>query len=79
MADQKDKGRRFLVVGLSAVNGVTTGGEIWESDLRDVGANVEALIEGGHLREMEPEDKPTGSSAASRRKDTRSSSGEGDE
>lgn len=56
----KDKGRRFLVVGLSTVAGVSTGGELWESDLPE-GTNVEALIYGGHLRKMESEDKPTSS------------------
>lgn len=66
MSGTKDQGRRFLVVGLSAVNGVETGGELWEGELPE-GTNVDALIQGGHLREMEPENKPSGSSASSRR------------
>ncbi len=72
MSERKDRGRRFLVVGLSAVNGVRTGGEVWESDLRDAGVLVEPLIYGGHLRETEPEDRPT-----SRR--TAKDAGKGDE
>lgn len=60
------KGRRFLVIGLREVAGRRTGEEIWESDLEDAKANVEALITGGHLIEMEPEDRPTGRRSARR-------------
>lgn len=62
----KDKGRRFLVVGFREVAGRKTGDEVWESDLETAGANVEALVIGGHLMEMKPEDRPTGRRTARR-------------
>jgi len=68
MADQDNRGRRFLVVGAATVYGVRPGGELWEGDLVAAGVNVGALIAGGHLREVESKPAPR-----------RKSAGEGDE
>jgi len=49
-----DSGRRFRVIGFRPVAGRRNGEEISEDDLREAGANITALIAGGHICEVWP-------------------------
>jgi len=49
-----DSGRRFRVIGFRSVAGRRNGEEISEDDLREAGANITALIAGGHICEVRP-------------------------
>ncbi len=48
--------KKYLVVGFREVNGVKTGGEV---ELDDETTNIQALIEGGHVMEMQDPPKPS--------------------
>lgn len=48
--------KKYLVVGFHEVNGVNTGGEV---ELDDETTNIRALVEGGHITEMQEPPKPS--------------------
>lgn len=48
--------KKYLVIGFHEVNGVSTGGEV---ELDDETVNVTALIQSGHITEMQEPPKPS--------------------